>query len=507
MECWQRGSRYMSYILSLDAGTTSVRSVVINHAGEIVAIGQREISQHYPDHGHVEQAPLEIWKLMIESIKESLEKASIDEKEIATIGITNQRETTIVWDRKTGEALWHAIVWQDTRTKDHLAELQDDATDKMIYEKTGLRISSYFSASKIEWILDNVSGARTKAENGELCFGTVDTYLIWKLTNGKSFKTDVSNASRTLLFNIKTMKWDEELLKLFRIPEKILPEVVPSSHDFGQTECEAFAGPISISAVLGDQQSSLFGHTCFYPGEAKATYGTGCFLMANTGNSPSFKERKLLTTIGWQIGNKVTYTIEGTVFAAGSVIKWLRDALGIIREPKEIETLAASVPDSGGVYFVPCLNGLATPHWNMHALGTIQGLSLSSNLGHMARAALEGIAYQVADVIEVMEKALGKPLDVLKVGGGMSEDNFLLQIQADLLRTKIARASVLERTSLGTGYLAGLTIGFWNNLEEIRELWTSSQVFEPKLAAADIKIMRNNWQLALKSTELWTQHQ
>jgi glycerol kinase len=486
----------MGYILSIDLGTTSVRAVIVSKEGKILAIAKREITQYYPNHGFVEHDPEEIWQSLQETIRKVLHFP------IKTIGIANQRETTILWDRTTSKPIWNAIVWQDSRTKDACKAVKK--YESLIHQKTGLRISPFFSATKIAWILDHLPNAREKAEKGELCFGTVDSYILWKLTEGKVFKTDVSNASRTLLFNINELKWDDELLSIFQIPKKILAEVAPSSHFFGSTSSSIFPNSIPISSLIGDQQAALFAHSCFEKGTIQATYGTCCSILMNIGSKPLLGNPALLTTIGWQIEDKTTYALEGFVFSAGSIIKWFRDSWGIIQEPQDLDELATRVPDSGGVYFVPAITGLGTPQWNIEAKGMILGLRLSTNLNHLARAALEGIAHQVSDTLDLMQEVTKKPIKILKVGGGMSKSKLLLQIQSDISSLKIARSENPEMTVLGAAFLAGLSIGFWKNCEEIALIWKSDATFNPKLPLENIENMRSSWKKALTLCEEWT---
>ena len=496
----------MEYILSLDAGTSNCRALLINKKGEIVAIEQQEFTQHYPDHGWVEHDPIEIWQTQLKVIELLLKKTMVHPSEIKAIGITNQRETVVIWDKATSEPIWNAIVWNDRRTKKNCDNLKSKY-EKLIQEKTGLYIEPYFSASKINWILDNVKGSRKRAEMGELCFGTINTWLLYKLTNGNTFKTDVSNAARTLLFNIHTLSWDEELLKIFNIPKELLPEVKSNSEVYGQTHLELFPTPIPIAAMIGDQQASLFGNACFNNGDTKCTFGTGCFMMMNTGTKPIDSKHQLLTTIAWQIGDEqAEYALEGLVYAAGSVVQWLQDSMGIIKSPNEIEGLAFSVPDSGGVYFVPTFNGLASPYWNASAKGSILGLTPSTNIGHLTRAALEGIAYQVTDVLEVMEKDANAKIKLIKCGGGMAEDVFLMQMQSDLLKIPIERVANKEISALGAGYLAGLAVKFWKNKGEIASLWKCDREFLPQMPKKDVALMRKNWSFAIKSTQLWAEN-
>lgn len=493
----------MKYILSIDAGTTSSRAVLIDQKGEIIGIEQKPFTQHYPDHGWVEHNPLEIYETQMDVISQLLTKSGIYPEDIEGIGITNQRETTVIWDKKTGQPIWNAIVWNDRRTADSFAEIKAKHSKK-VQEKTGLLIESYFSASKIDWLLNNVKGAREKAEAGDLCFGTINTWLLWKMTNGAVFATDVSNASRTLLFNIHTLEWDEELLMLFNIPSQILPKIVSNSEVYGKTDCPTFPFPVPIASMIGDQHASLFGQACFNIGDVKCTYGTGAFMMMNTGQKPVVSKNKLLTTIAWKIGDKpCDYALEGVVYAAGSVVTWLKDKMGLIKTAKEVESLAYSVPDSGGVYFVPALVGLASPYWNAQATGTIFGIRPSTNIGHMARASIEGIAFQVDDVLATMQKDARSEIKRIKFDGGMSENIFLMQIQSDLLGVDIARAHSKEMTALGAAHLAGMAVGFWKDLNEVSELWKSNRKFTPELKKSDVSKMKRSWKHAVKLTHEW----
>ncbi len=493
----------MKYILSIDAGTTSSRALLINKAGEIVAIEQKPFTQHYPNHGWIEHNPIELLETQLDVISQLLVKSGVFPQDILAIGMANQRETTIIWEKETGKPIWNAIVWNDTRTADCFPELKEKH-EKLVNEKTGLFIESYFSASKIDWILNEVPGSRERAEKGELMFGTVNTWLLWNLTKGAVFATDVTNASRTLLFNIHTLTWDEELLKLFNIPKQLLPKVVSCSEVYGNTNVSIFPSPIPITSMIGDQHASMFGHACFDVGDVKCTYGTGAFMLMNTGPKPIKSSHKLLSTVAWKIGKKpCEYAIEGLVYSAGSVVTWLKDKLGIIKTAKEIESLAFSVPDSGAVYFVPALTGLASPYWNAQATGTILGIKANTNLGHMARASLEGIAFQVNDVLNAMQKDAGSTIKQIKCGGGMSENIFLMQIQADLLGVNIAKSENEEMTALGAGYLAGLAIGFWKDQEEIRSLWKCGRKFTRELDQGSIDNMIKHWARAIKLTISW----
>lgn len=467
------------YILSLDQGTSSSRAIVFDRMGQIRSMAQREFTQYFPKPGWVEHNPHEIWSSQASVIAEAITAIDINGLNIAGIGITNQRETTIVWDRETEEPIYNAIVWQDRRTAGYCDALKSDGKTEWIREKTGLIIDAYFSATKIKWILDHVPGARERAEKGKLLFGTVDTWLVWRLTRGEVHVTDPSNASRTMLFNIRTLQWDEELLKLFDIPASMMPEVRSSSEVYGATKTTIFAHKVPIAGIAGDQQAALFGQMCIEPGAVKNTYGTGCFLLMNSGEKPIVSKNNLLTTIAWKIGGKVDYALEGSIFVGGSVVQWLRDGLGIIRSSSEVEALAASVPDSGGVYFVPALTGLAAPHWDQYARGAISGISRGTTAAHIARAALEGIAYQTLDIVGAMQRDAGISPVELKVDGGAARNNLLMQFQADLLATKVIRPRVTETTALGAAYLAGLAVGYWESVGEIRKQWQAERVFEP----------------------------
>lgn len=481
------------YILSLDQGTSSSRAIVFDHQGQICSMAQREFTQYFPKPGWVEHNPHEIWSSQASVIAEAISLIGINGLDIAGIGITNQRETTIVWDRETEEPIYNAIVWQDRRTSEYCDSLKADGHTEMIRSRTGLIIDAYFSATKIKWILDNVKGARERAEQGKLMFGTVDTWLIWRLTRGEVHVTDVSNASRTMLFNIHTLQWDEELLRLFDIPLSMMPEVRSSSEVYGATQSTIFAHRVPIAGIAGDQQAALFGQMCVEPGSVKNTYGTGCFLLMNSGEKPIDSKNNLLTTVAWKIGDKVNYALEGSIFVGGSVVQWLRDGLGIIRSSSEIEALAASVPDTAGVYFVPALTGLAAPYWDQYARGSISGISRGTTAAHIARAALEGIAYQTLDIVDAMQRDAGIDLRELKVDGGAARNNLLMQFQADVLSTKVIRPKVTETTALGATYLAGLAVGFWGSVDEIREQWQADQVFEPKADAETIAKSIAGW--------------
>ena len=482
------------YILSLDQGTSSSRAIVFDRKGQICSMAQREFTQYFPKPGWVEHNPHEIWSSQASVIAEAIAAIDINGLNIAGIGITNQRETTIVWDRETEEPVYNAIVWQDRRTSEYCDSLKAEGKTEWIREKTGLIIDAYFSATKIKWILDNVPGARERAEKGKLMFGTVDTWLIWRLTRGEVHVTDPSNASRTMLFNIRTLQWDEELLKLFDIPASMMPEVRSSSEVYGATKTTIFAHKVPIAGIAGDQQAALFGQMCVEPGSVKNTYGTGCFLLMNSGEKPIASKNNLLTTIAWKIGDKVNYALEGSIFVGGSVVQWLRDGLGIIRSSSE----AASVPDTNGVYFVPALTGLAAPHWDQYARGAISGISRGTTAAHIARAALEGIAYQTLDIVGAMQRDAGVSLVELKVDGGAARNDLLMQFQADLLATKVIRPRVTETTALGAAYLAGLAVGYWESVGEIRKQWQAEHIFEPAADRTQIAKAVAGWEDAVR---------
>ncbi len=492
----------MKYILALDQGTTSSRAIVFDRNSRIVAMAQREFEQIFPRSGWVEHNPREIWKSQRDMATEVLQKARISAADVAAVGITNQRETAIIWDRETGEPLYNAIVWQDRRTSDFCNEIKAKFGD-LIRAKTGLEVDPYFSASKIRWILENCVGAMEKAENGELCFGTVDSWLVWNLTNGELHLTDVSNASRTMFFNIHELKWDEELLEIFDIPRGILPEVRTSAEIYGEVKTPDELNGIKIAGIAGDQQAALFGQVCFKKGTTKSTYGTGCFLLQNTGEAAFTSKHKLLTTIGWQIGEKCEYALEGSVFIGGAVVQWLRDSLEIIKDSGEVETLANSVADNGGVYFVPAFAGLGTPHWNQEARGLIIGLTRGTNKAHIARAAVESIAFQTADLLDAMQKDSGIKLKELRVDGGATKNNSLLQFQADILQIPVVRSKITETTALGAAYLAGLAVGFWESKEELSEHWREDKRFEPQISAELADELRLKWNEAVRRSLDW----
>ena len=486
------------YILALDQGTSSSRAIVFDRKGLIRSVAQREFTQLFPKPGWVEHNPHEIWSSQASVIAEAIAAIDINGLNIAGIGITNQRETTIVWDAETEEPVYNAIVWQDRRTSEYCDRLKAEGQTEFIRERTGLIVDAYFSATKIKWILDNVPGARERAEKGKLMFGTVDTWLIWRLTRGEVHVTDPSNASRTMLFNIRTLQWDEELLKLFDIPASMMPEVRSSSEVYGATKTTIFAHKVPIAGIAGDQQAALFGQMCVEPGSVKNNYGTGCFLLMNSGEKPIASKNNLLTTIAWKIGDKVNYALEGSIFVGGSVVQWLRDGLGIIRSSSEVEALASSVPDTGGVYFVPALTGLAAPHWDQYARGAISGISRGTTAAHIARAALEGIAYQTLDIVGAMQRDAGVSLVELKVDGGAARNDLLMQFQADLLATKVIRPRVTETTALGAAYLAGLAVGYWESVGEIRKQWQAEHIFEPTADRTQIAKAVAGWEDAVR---------
>jgi glycerol kinase len=489
-------------VLALDQGTTSSRAIVFDHDGLPVASAQREFAQIYPKPGWVEHNPVEIWSSQLEVAEEALSNAGIQSTSIAALGITNQRETTIVWNRKTGKPVYNAIVWQDRRTAGYCDTLKAGGHGKEIQEKTGLVIDAYFSATKLKWILDNVEGAREAASKGELAFGNVDSWLVWKLTGGKLHITDVSNASRTMLFNIYEMKWDRKLLSLFDIPESVLPEVRSSSELYGETS-GLFSSPVKIAGIAGDQQAALFGQMCIEPGMVKNTYGTGCFMMMNIGERPISSKNALLTTIAWKIGNKTIYALEGSIFIAGAVVQWLRDGLGIIAKSSDVEKLASSVTDSGGVYFVPAFAGLGAPHWEQHARGTIVGITRGTTSSHIARAALDSIACQTYDVLHAMQDDSSIIIKELRVDGGAAVNNGLMQFQADILRADVVRPRITETTALGAAYLAGLAAGFWKDLNDISRQWKVERKFTPLSPQDEIMKQIVEWHRAVTAAKSW----
>ncbi|MDZ7718470.1 MAG: glycerol kinase GlpK [Balneolaceae bacterium] len=493
------------FILALDQGTTSSRAIVFNHKGEIVSTAQKEFKQIYPKAGWVEHDGQEIWSTQAGVATEAITGAGIDGSNVAGIGITNQRETTLIWDRKTGKPVYNAIVWQDRRTSDYCDQLKSDGYADMIQEKTGLVIDSYFSGTKIKWILDNVDGVRERAEDGELAFGTMDTWLIWNFTNGKTHVTDVTNASRTMIYNINDMEWDTELLELLDIPKSLLPEVKSSSEVYANTNSTVLNAEVPIAGIAGDQQAALFGQRCIEKGMVKNTYGTGCFMMMNTGKKPIKSKNNLLTTVAWEIDGKVEYALEGSIFIAGAVVQWLRDELGLIRKSADVEKLAKSVDDNDGVYLVPAFAGLGAPHWDQHARGTMVGLTRGSNSGHIARAALEGIAYQAMDVLKAMQSDSGIEIKELRVDGGATANNLLMQFQADILQAPVIRPKILETTALGAAYLAGLAVGYWKDHEEINEQWREDQRFDAEMDKQKAGKLIDGWKKALKATRAWSE--
>jgi len=495
----------LNYVLALDQGTTSSRAILYDRSGAIRGLAQREFEQIYPSAGWVEHDPEEIWASQMGVAVEALSRADAHPRDIAAIGITNQRETTIVWERKTGKPVCNAIVWQDRRTAGICQQLRERGLEETIRQKTGLVIDAYFSASKIMWILENVKGAREKAEAGELAFGTVDSWLIWKLTGGKLHAIDASNASRTMLFNIHEGVWDQELLGEFLIPNSLLPEVRSSSGEYAQASADSALAGVPIAGVAGDQQAALFGQACFRPGMAKCTYGTGAFLLQTLGEESKESRNRLLTTVAWKREGKLEYALEGSVFVAGSVVQWLRDGLGIIRASGDVEALALSVPDNGDVYMVPAFVGLGAPHWDPHARGMIIGITRGTKAGHIARAAIESVAYQVADLIDAMEQDSGIPLEVLRVDGGAARNDTLLQFQSDLLGIPVVRPEHTETTALGAAFLAGLAVGFWQSPEEIQAQWKVDKEFRPQKSKTEMEKLLSRWHEALGRAKAWTQ--
>lgn len=498
------------YILALDQGTTSSRAIVFDSNGQIHSSAQQEFTQFFPQPGWVEHDPKEIWNSQLETALAVLRQGNVKPSEVSAVGIANQRETTIVWDANTGEPIYPAIVWQDRRTSEFCAQLVQAGAVEKIRQKTGLVLDAYFSASKIRWILDNVPGARTKANQGDLRFGTVDSWLIWNLTKGQKHITDVSNASRTLLFNIHTLEWDDELLRLFDIPASMLPTVCDSSGELGVTQTERLLFSVPISGAAGDQQAALFGQLCLNPGMVKTTYGTGCFLMVNTGENVAQSTSNLLSTVAWRRAGKTYYALEGSVFVGGAVVQWIRDGLKLesVRTSADIEPLAATVPDSGGVYFVPALTGLGAPWWNSNARGGILGITRGTTTAHIARAALEGIAFQVNDVTDAMEadlSALGLKIDQMRVDGGATADDLLMQIQADLFQKEIVRPTVLESTARGAAYLAGLGVGFWNSEQELARQWAIERTFKPQISPEQAQQKIKMWKKAVSRCLNWAE--
>lgn len=495
------------YVMALDAGTTSNRCILFNEKGEIVSLAQKEFTQYFPQPGWVEHDASEIWSTQLGVAVEAMSKVGADAEDIAAIGITNQRETVVVWDKETGEPICPAIVWQCRRTAEYCDSLKERGLTEMIRKKTGLIIDAYFSGTKIKWILEHVDGAAQRAEKGELLFGTIETWLIWKLTKGRVHVTDYSNASRTMLFNINTLQWDAEILELLGIPMSMLPEAKPSSCLYGYADASYFGGEIPIGGAAGDQQSALFGQTCFQPGEAKNTYGTGCFLLMNTGEKPVFSDNGLVTTIAWGLDGKVNYALEGSIFVAGAAIQWLRDELRLIDSSADSEYMAQKVKDSNGCYVVPAFTGLGAPYWDQYARGTIVGLTRGVNKYHIIRATLESIAYQVCDVLNAMEADSGISLSSLKVDGGASANNFLIQTQADLIGAPVKRPSCIETTAMGAAYLAGLSVGYWKNKEDVLKNWAVDRTMEPSITQEERKQRIKGWKKAVKYAFDWAREE
>lgn len=496
-----------NYILAFDAGTTSQRCLLFDKMGKIVSVAQREITQYYPHPGWVEHDASEIWATQIGVAIEAMQRINVSAEEIAAIGITNQRETTIVWDKNTGEPVMHAIVWQCRRTAEYCDGLKAQGVTEMIRKKTGLELDAYFSASKIHWILGNVPGAREKAERGDLLFGTVDCWLIWKLTQGNCHVTDVSNASRTMLFNIHTMTWDDDLLKLFDIPKAMLPTVCPSSSVYGETELAFFGVPIPIAGVAGDQQAALFGQTCFSAGDVKNTYGTGCFMLMNTGDTPVLSQHGLVTTVAWKIGDKISYALEGSIFVAGAAVQWLRDELRVLDTAPQSEELATAVPDTNGCYVVPAFTGLGAPFWDPYARGTIVGLTRGVNRNHLVRATLESMAYQSLDVLNAMQEDAGLDFTALRVDGGAARNNFLMQFQSDMMQRPVYRPASIETTARGAAFLAGLAVGFWPDYEALYALQADDACFTPLMSVEKRDTLQRGWHRAVRCAMGWAKEE
>ena len=491
------------YVLAIDQGTTTSRAILFNRQGQVITLSQKTFQQYFPKPGWVEHDPNEIWYTQSLAIKEAMAKADVTDDHIACIGIANQRETTIVWDRETGFPVYNAIVWQDRRTADYCEELKAEGYSDFIQQKTGLVIDAYFSATKVKWILDHVKGIRERAERGELCFGTVDSWLVWKLTRGSQFITDVTNASRTMLFNINTLQWDQELLDLFTIPSSMLPEVKSSSEVYCETSTPIFKTGIPVSGMAGDQQAALFGQLCLDKGMMKTTYGTGCFMIVNTGDKPVLSQNNLLTTIAWKLGDQVTYALEGSVFVGGAVIQWLRDGIGLIPNAPVTEQMAKSVSDNGGVYFVPALTGLGAPYWDQYARGAIIGITRGTTAAHLTRAALEGICYQVYVVLIAMENDIQAKPKEIRVDGGAIANNFLMQFQADISRCPVVRPSIIETTALGAAYLAGLAVNYWKDTDELKEQWSLDTIFTAKMKPETALALLTDWHKAVGRTMNW----
>ena len=490
-------------ILALDQGTTSSRAILFDRKGQVHSVAQQEFEQLFPSPGHVEHDPEAIWDSQLAVAREALANAGLSATDVAALGITNQRETTILWERDSGRPVDNAIVWQSRISAGICERLKQDGLEETVRSKTGLVIDAYFSGTKIRYLLDTIPGLRERAEKGEILFGTVDSFLVWRLTGGRRHVTDVSNASRTLLFNIHTLQWDDELLRVLGVPRAMLPEVCSCSEVLGETAPDLFGAPIPIAGCAGDQQAATFGQTCFEPGTAKNTYGTGCFLLLNTGSQPVTSQNNLLTTVGWKLGSEVTYCLEGSVFVAGAVVQWLRDGLGVIRSSAEVEALATSVPDSGGVYFVPAFVGLGAPHWDPYARGAVFGISRNITVGHLARAALESMAFQTRDLIEAMRKDSGIALTGLRVDGGAAVNDYLMQFQADILGVPVRRPVVAETTALGAAYLAGLATGFWSDTAELSANWSLDREFLPQMPADQREHLHGRWQEAVRRSLRW----
>lgn len=491
------------YILALDQGTTSSRAIIFGRDGRVVASAQQEFPQHYPQPGHVEHDAEDIWNSQYKTAQDALAFAGLTASDIAAVGVTNQRETTVLWDRPTGKPVANAIVWQSRITAPICQQLKSDGAEEFVRSKTGLVIDPYFSGTKIKYLLDRIPGLRDRANRGDILFGTVDSFLVWRLSGGKLHITDASNASRTLLFNIHTGQWDDELLKLFDVPRAMLPEVKASSEVYGDVDASLFGATIPLAGIAGDQQAATFGQCCFDTGSAKNTYGTGCFLLMNTGTKPVASTSGLLTTVAWRIGDETVYALEGSIFIAGAAVQWLRDGLGLIRQASDIEAMAASVPDNGGVYFVPALAGLGAPYWDPHARGTIVGLTRGSTSAHLARATLEAMAYQTRDVLDAMQRDAHVPLAELKVDGGATTNNLMLQFQADILPTRVHRPVVQETTALGAAYLAGLAVGYWSDLNDLRQNWMLDREFVPQMESPQREQMYAKWQQAAERSKSW----
>lgn len=492
------------YILALDQGTTSSRAILFNKKGEIYSVAQKEFTQYFPKPGWVEHDPLEIWSKQAGVAAEATTKKGLNGKNIAAIGITNQRETVVIWDKHTGDPIYNAIVWQDKRTSDYCDQLKAEGKEKMIQEKTGLVIDSYFSGTKIKWILDNVEGAREKAKAGDLILGTMDSWLIWNFTKGELHVTDVTNASRTMLFNIHTMDWDDDLLELFDIPKSMLPEVKDSSEIYGHTKTTVFASKIPIAGIAGDQMAALFGQMCTEKGMVKSTYGTGCFMLMNIGDKPIISKNKLLTTVAWRINGKTEYALEGSIFIGGAVVQWLRDGLGIIKKSRDIENLATSVESTDGVYFLPAFAGIGAPYWDQEAKGTMFGITRGTTDAHIARASLEAIAYQTMDILKAMEADSEIDIEELRVDGGATVNDMLMQFQSDVLNTTTVRPKVIETTALGAAYLAGLAVGFWKDMEEIQSIWKEDVKFQPTKDQDKIQEGIKGWYRAINALQSWS---